>query len=99
MRGIRFVYPAYLLNERGGAKKKLLCDKKSISSAEFFAADKAGGIKPKHCVRVRSFEYQNEKLMELEGVLYNIYRTYSTDEGITELYLSPRAGNNGKEAL
>lgn len=94
MANYSFFKPVYLLHERGGARRKVMGDMKNISASEFFAADKAGGIKPKFCIRIREFEFHAEKLCEVDSILYSIYRFYSTDDGVVELYLSPRAGNN-----
>lgn len=97
MANLSFVNPVVLLRaakDRDAVRRKVLCDKKNISASEFFAADKAGGVKPRYVLRIRTFEFRGEKLCEFENVRYSIYRTYSTDDGITELYLTPRAGDN-----
>ena len=94
----RFIYPVFLRSGRGDTAvlRKVLADKASITQQEFFNAegDRGIGIKPKLCMRIRSFEYKGEKLC---GVIYSVYRTFDRQDGITELYLSPKAGEqNGK---
>lgn len=88
-----FIAPILLRAGREAPARKVLADKTSITQREFFHADadRAIGIKPKLCMRLRSFEYRGEKLCEYSGVVYSVYRTYDKD-GITELYLTPKAG-------
>ena len=88
-----FITPILLRAGREAPSRKVLADKASITEQEFFHADadRAIGIKPKLCMRLRSFEYRGEKLCEYSGVVYSVYRTYDKD-GITELYLTPKAG-------
>lgn len=95
----RFISPVYLRPGRGNPARKVLAEKASVTGKEFFNAegDRATGIKPKLCMRLRTFEYKGEKLCEYGGVVYSVYRTYDRQDGITELYLSPKAGEqNGK---
>lgn len=100
---LKFIYPVFLRSGRGDSviQRKVLADKASITQQEFFNAnsDKAIGIKPKLCMRIRSFDYRGEKLCEYAGVIYSVYRTFDRQDGITELYLSPKAGEqSGKKA-
>ena len=100
---LKFIYPVFLRSGRGDSviQRKVLADKASITGQEFFNAssDRAIGIKPKLCMRVRSFDYRGEKLCEYAGVIYSVYRTFDRQDGITELYLSPKAGEqSGKKA-
>ena len=100
---LKFIYPVFLRSGRGDSVilRKVLADKASITQQEFFNAssDKAIGIKPKLCMRIRSFDYRGEKLCEYAGVIYSVYRTFDRQDGITELYLSPKAGEqSGKKA-
>lgn len=94
MAAFKFMQPVYMLSERGKKEsgRKAMADVKSISAAEFFSAEKGSGIKPKFICRVRSFEYKGEKQICIDDVIYSVYRTYDTAEGITELYLSPKMG-------
>ena len=100
---LKFIYPVFLRSGRGDSviQRKVLADKASITGQEFFNAegDRGIGIKPKLCIRIRSFEYKGEKLCEYAGVIYSVYRTFDRQDGITELYLSPKAGEqSGKKA-
>ena len=100
---LKFIYPVFLRSGRGDSviQRKVLADKVSITGQEFFNAnsDRAIGIKPKLCMRLRSFDYRGEKLCEYAGVIYSVYRTFDRQDGITELYLSPKAGEqSGKKA-
>lgn len=63
----------------------------SISRAEWTAAGQLG-LTPSYVVTVFSGDYAGETSCVLDGVRFAIYRTYSRDDGYTELYLERQAG-------
>jgi hypothetical protein len=65
----------------------------SVSQSEYFSAGESG-LKPEHKVIIWAFEYQGEKIAELNGVKYSIYRTFqNTKKNKIELYLTKKAGD------
>lgn len=71
-------------------KHKIFGKRKSISSNEFFKAGQLG-LKPSFSIKILSAEYHGEESVEVDGVEYTIYRTYSYDDTI-ELYLTEKIG-------
>lgn len=66
-------------------KKEVFCRVGSIYEKEFYDAYQAG-IKSQFKVVIFAYDYDNEKIVELEGNVYSIYRRYYTGDNI-ELYL------------
>jgi len=66
------------------SRTPILCKVKSIGRNEFYNAA-ASGLKPEHTFVIHAFEYGNEKLVEFEGVKYNVLRTYQSDIEEVEL--------------
>lgn len=91
---ITFDGAVYLITGRGSSRteREIMCSSKSISQSEFYAEDRAEGLKPAICLIVRSAEYSGEKYCRYGNIVYSIYRTYDPRKGFTELYLKPRAG-------
>ncbi len=79
------------LDENGVPKEdeptenEVFCRVGSIYEKEFFDAYQAG-IKSQYKVIIFAYDYDNEKTVELEGVIYSVYRRYYTGDNI-ELYL------------
>ena len=64
------------------------CNVHSVGQGEFYKALQIG-ITAKKQIDVRTAEYEDETLAELDGKRYNLTRTFSPDNGeFTELYLS-----------
>lgn len=64
----------------------------SITRAEWTAAGQSG-INAEFRVDVYSFEYHGERVVELDGMRYGVYRAYPrVNKDITELYLHTVAG-------
>lgn len=66
---------------------------RDITQSEFSSAGMVG-FKPAKEFRVRSWEYCGERLVEYDGVIYSIYRTYLAPDGRMELYTEERTGEN-----
>ena len=66
---------------------------RDITQSEFTSAGMVG-LKPAKKFRVRSWEYCGERLIEYDGVIYSIYRSYLAPDGRIELYTEERTGEN-----
>lgn len=64
---------------------EIFCDVRSISQSEFFEGANAG-IKPEYRFDIYAFEYNGEKQLYYNNVLYQIYRTYQASPDVMELY-------------
>lgn len=64
--------------------RKVLATKKSIGQNEFYQAHTAG-MKPELKFEVRSFEYKGESKLKLDGIYYNIIRTFDKQNGFIEI--------------
>jgi len=67
-----------------------ICTVLSVSRAEWAAAYQRG-LSPDASVKVFFRDYKGEKLAELGGVRYDIYRTYQTGDYV-ELHLGTKVG-------
>ena len=70
----------------------VFCDVKSVSRSEFYNASSVG-LKPTLVFKVHLFEYENEELVEYEGIKYNVIRTYIVDSENIELTCERVIGN------
>lgn len=74
------------------SEKTLICDLTSVSMSERFAAAKSG-LNPEYKAEVSIYDYDGERIAELYGERYDIYRTYLRENDDTvELYMQRRAG-------
>ncbi|HAN09366.1 MAG TPA: phage head-tail adapter protein [Clostridiales bacterium] len=62
----------------------VLCKIKSVSRSEFYNSAKSG-LKPEIIFVVHGYEYNEEKQVNFEDVVYNVIRTYATDFEEVEL--------------
>lgn len=91
---MRFIKPVYLLSgERGNRqKRKIMSALGTIRQDEFFLA-KREGLKPKVMIYVHARSYKDEQLVEFDGKVLTIYRVYyNSEQGIVELYLMEKKG-------
>ena len=72
-------------------RTKRYCRVDSVTRSEFYAAGNAG-LHPAYKFIFSRHEYNNEKLVEYGGVIYQIYRTYRKDDEQLELYAAERVG-------
>ena len=49
-------------------------------------------MKPEFVIETSMFDYSGQEEIEVDGVLYKIYRTFERDDEIIELYCIKRAG-------
>ena len=71
--------------------RMVFCDEKSIAQNEFFSAGQSG-IKAARKLIVNSGDYQEEVKLKYKDKIYNIYRTYTTEDEKTELYCEFKVG-------
>lgn len=79
-----------------GTGRNVFCAVGSVSASENFNGVTAGFRPSKKAVLRDSRDYAGERLCELNGEKYEIYRTYLTNNGGIELYLQRRAGVSGR---
>ena len=72
-------------------RAEIYCTKKSISQNEFYKAAQSG-LKPQFVLEISAFDYNSEDLVEYNGTMYQIYRTYERPDEIIELYCIKKAG-------
>lgn len=67
------------------------CDIQSVSQNEFFKANELG-FKPQLKVTMFKYDYDNESIIEIDGVRYSIYRTFEGRNDEIELYCEKKVG-------
>ena len=73
------------------SKRQVFCDITSVSASEWFEGGR-NGLNPEKRVKMFRFDYEGEKIAEIEGNTFTIYRTFEDGDEI-ELYLERRKGN------
>lgn len=73
-------------------KRKIFCSITSVSAAEWFEAGRSG-LQAELRLTLFAFDYHGEKLAEVNGKRYSIYRTYRPNTDEIELYLEVKAGS------
>ena len=72
--------------------REIIGDVTSVSKSEFFQAGRIG-LNPELKVVIYSFEWHGEKIVEVKGVRYSVYRIYEiTGTDRLELYLESKGG-------
>lgn len=66
------------------SNRTIMANEKSLQRSEFYQAA-ATQFRPEIVFEIRSIEYQRETRLRHEGINYNIIRTYSRNQEITEL--------------
>ena len=65
---------------------------RSVSQSEFFEGGRLG-FQPELQISMYYFEYNNEKIVEVNGKRYSVYRTYNrAEDDRIELYLEEKEG-------
>ena len=72
----------------------ILCQVKSVSRQEFYAAAQSG-LKPEIVFVVHAYEYNDERKVEFEGKKYSVVRTYRADFEEMELVCEEVISNRG----
>ena len=74
-------------------KKRVFCQVESIAQREFFEAGR-NGLNPSMKFVVFFADYSDESLIEFNGNVYSIYRTYLRKDDELELYCERKGGSN-----
>ena len=72
-------------------RREVFCNLSSVSASEWFEAGQAG-LNPEYRAIMFVYDYNGEKIAELEGNRYGVYRTYLGRDDMIELYLERKAG-------
>lgn len=66
-------------------RRLVLCTVKSVRQSEYYEAYNSG-FKPEYVFTLTlASDYHGEPLLEFEGKVYNVIRTYETEEGGIEI--------------
>lgn len=71
--------------------RDVFCNIRSVSASEWFEGGR-NGLNPEYKCTMFAPDYQGEKIAELNGTRYGIYRTYLSKGEQIELYLESKAG-------
>lgn len=71
------------------SRRTVFANKKDVRQSEFYQAA-TQGIKLDTMFAIRSVEYNGEKILEHDGIRYNIIRTYDKNGELTELICSSK---------
>lgn len=74
------------------SKRNVFCHVDSVTASEYFQGG-ANGMKPELRFTMFSYDYKGESLVEYNGVVYKVYRTYKTINDNIELYVERRKGD------
>lgn len=67
----------------------------SVTGAEWFEGGR-NGLNPEFRMLIFAPEYNGEEVLKYNGKYYTIYRTYETSNGVLELYVEKRKGNEDR---
>lgn len=73
-------------------ERKVFCQVDSVTLSEWSEGGRIG-LNPEYRMRMFSPEYQGERLLKYNGILYTIYRTYRGRNDTIDLYVERRHGN------
>jgi SPP1 family predicted phage head-tail adaptor len=71
---------------------RVFCNELSVGQTEFYQA-MATGLKPEIKLELNRFEYNNEKKVKYNNIVYDVIRTYAKDVGIIEVTLGGGVNN------
>ena len=72
--------------------RKVYVGVRSVSATEFFEGGK-NGFRPEWRFTLFRYDYGGEHLIDYDGNVYEIYRTYNSGSDEIELYAERRLGN------
>lgn len=87
-----FVQNQYGVMEREFTKRQVFVKVSSVSGSEWFEGGRVG-LNPQYRFTLFQFDYTGESIIEYNGKLYTIYRTYAPSVDQVELYAELRKGN------
>lgn len=77
-------------------KRSVFANVQSVSASEWFEGGR-NGLNPEYRFTMFSPDYEGEKVVEYNGVLYGVYRTYQARTDIIELYVQLKKGDQYTE--
>ena len=77
------------------SETQVFCDVTSVTASEWFEGGR-NGLNPEKRVKMFLYDYDGEKIVDVGGVKYSVYRTY-IDRDQIELYLEKRKGVESTE--
>ena len=76
------------------ASVEVWCSIESVTQHEFFEAGR-DDIRAEYKVTLNVDDYDGQRIVEIDGSRYAVYRTYRPGADDIELYLEDKAGLNG----
>lgn len=76
--------------------REVYAQMRGIVRAEWFEAGR-NGLKPEITFVMNAFDYEGEKIIEHNGSVYGVYRTYIGRNDSIELYCEKKGGLNGED--
>lgn len=70
-------------------KRSVYAALQSVSRGEFFQAYQAD-LRAEYVAKMFRYDYQGEDIAEIDGVKYDIYRTYAGKDDSIEIYLTKK---------
>lgn len=86
------------VNRKTETSRQVFCNVRSVTQSEFYQAAQMG-IKPEYRFIMFKYDYQNEMIIEYNGVRYSVYRTYFAEDDLIELNAQKAAGINGQSNI
>ena len=74
-------------------RRKCYAQINSVTGSEFFEGGR-NGLNPELRFTVFAYDYHGEEIVEYNGNLYGVYRTYFSRTDILELYTERKGGVN-----
>lgn len=73
-------------------RSDVYCNVSSVSQSEWFQGGQ-NGLKPELKITMFAPDYAEQKIVEVNGNRYGVYRTYVRQDELLELYLERKTGN------
>lgn len=74
-------------------RRQVFCDVRSVTANEFFEGGR-NGLNPEYQFTMFAPDYENERIVEYNGMNYAVYRTYLARTDTLELYAQREGGTN-----
>lgn len=74
-------------------RRMVFCDVRSVTANEFFEGGR-NGLNPEYQFTMFAPDYENERIVEYNGMNYAVYRTYLARTDTLELYVQREGGTN-----
>ena len=74
------------------SKTEVFCDVRSITQTEWFEAGRNGIEHPSFIFIINRNEYNGEQIVEYEGQLYGVFRTFAGKNESLELHVEAKGG-------